>query len=66
MSGKTLLRDRKISSKQAHIERIVGLAKTHKILTSPLNLTEIKLAGEITFICFMLCNFRICIVPKHA
>ncbi|KAL5007833.1 hypothetical protein ScPMuIL_013216 [Solemya velum] len=66
MCGKTVLRDRKISSKRVHIERIIGLAKTFRILKEPLNATETKLASEITFICFMLCNFRRCIVPGHA
>jgi hypothetical protein len=64
MSGKTVLRDRRISSKRVHIERIIGLAKTYKILTHPLNSTETKLASEITFVCFMLCNFKKCIVPS--
>lgn len=66
MSGKAVLHDRKISSKRVHIERIIGLAKTYKILTTPMNTTETKLASEITFICFMLCNFRSCIVSSSA
>lgn len=66
ISGKTLLRDRKVSSKRVHIERIIGLGKTYKILTNPLNSTETKLSAHITFCCFMLCNFRTCIVPKDA
>lgn len=66
MSGNTVLRDRKISSKRVHIVRIIGLAKTFKILKGPLNSTETKLASEIIFVCFTLCNFRKCIVPKQA
>ena len=66
MSCKTVLRDRKISSKRVHIERLIGLAKTYKILKGPLNTTETKLASEIIFVCFTLCNFRKCIVPKYA
>ncbi|XP_062587737.1 uncharacterized protein LOC134249389 [Saccostrea cucullata] len=66
MSGKTVLRDRKISSKRVHIERLIGLGKTYKILKTPLNTTETKLASEILFVCFTLCNFKKCIVPKHA
>jgi len=57
ISGTTLLRDRKVSSKRVHIERIVGLGTTYKILTYPLNSTETKLSARITFCCFMLCNF---------
>ncbi|CAC5357652.1 unnamed protein product [Mytilus coruscus] len=60
------LKDRAISSKRVHIERIIGLAKTYKILKAPLNITETKLASEITFVCFMLCNFKTCIIPETA
>ena len=65
MAGKTVLRDRKISSKRVHIERIIGLGKTYKILTNPLNHTEAALASDIIFVCYMLVNFRKCIVPSH-
>ncbi|VDI07047.1 Hypothetical predicted protein [Mytilus galloprovincialis] len=66
MTGKTVLRDRKISSKHVHIERIIGLAKTFKILTVAMNRTETKLSSDIIFVVFMLCNFRQCIIPRHA
>jgi hypothetical protein len=66
MTGKTVLKDRAISSKRVHIERIIGLAKTYKILKEPLNVTETKLASELTFVCFMLCNFKPCIIPETA
>ena len=66
MTGKTVLKDRAISSKRVHIKRIIGLAKTYKILKESLNVTETKLASEITFVCFMLCNFKPCIIPETA
>ena len=66
MSGETVIRDRKISSKRVHVERIIGLAKTYKILKNPMNHTESLLASEIIFVCFMLTNFRKSIVPKNA
>ena len=66
ISGKIILRDSKVSSKRVHIERIIGLGKTYKILTNPLNSTESKLSSHITYCCFMLYNFRTCIVPKDA
>ena len=59
-------RDKTVSSKRVHIERIIGNAKSYKILKSPLNATETLLASEITFVCFMLTNFRDCIVSKYA
>ena len=64
MTGQSVVRDGKISSKRVHVERIIGLAKTYKILTQPLNHTEIMLSSDIAFICFMLVNFRKCIVPR--
>ncbi|XP_014679474.1 PREDICTED: uncharacterized protein LOC106819344 [Priapulus caudatus] len=66
MSGASIMKDRKIASKRVHIERIIGLGKTYKILVSPLNSTELSLATEIIKVCFYLCNFRECIVPKNA
>ena len=62
----TVVSDRKLASKRVHIERIIGLAKTYKILKNPLNQSETILASDIIFICFMLCNFRNGIVPRHA
>ena len=66
MSGRQVLADRKISSKRVHIERIIGLMKTYKILNSPLPASEAKLASHIVTICAMLCNFRNRIVSKSA
>ena len=66
MSAQSVLQDRKISAKRVHIERIIGLAKTYKILVEPMNSMETMLASDIIFICFMLCNFRSGIVSQHA
>ncbi len=66
MSGACVLRDREKACKRVHVERVIGLAKTYKIMTQPLNQTETVLAGDIAFVCFMLCNFRACIVPPDA
>ena len=66
MSGKSVLADRKIASKRVHVERFIGLVKTYKILTNPMNTSETQLSSDITFVCCMLCNFRSCIVPHHA
>ena len=61
-----LKEDRRISSKRTHVERVIGLGKTHRILMEPLNDVETILGSQIVFVCFMLCNFRPCIVPKSA
>lgn len=66
LSGETVLNDRKIASKIVHIERIIRLGKTFKILKKELNSTETALATEIIQVCFYLCNFRKCIIPTHA
>ncbi len=66
MSGASVMKDREGASKRVHVERVIGLAKTYKIMTQPLNQTETVLAGDIAFVCFMLCNFRPCIVPSDA
>lgn len=66
MSGDTVIRDRKIASKRVHIERIIGLGKTYKILTEPMNHSETLLASDIIFVCFMLCNFKSGIISKTA
>ena len=63
MSGRMVMKDRKISSKRVHTERIIGLAKTFEILTQPMSATVTKMASEVIFIVFMLCNFRKNIVP---
>ena len=42
MSCVSVVEDRKISSKRVHIKRIIGLAKTFKILTKPMNSSETK------------------------
>ena len=66
MSGATVLKDRKIASKRVHVERIIGLAKTYKIIQQPMNNTESALATQIVTVCFRLCAWRLSIVPKDA
>ena len=61
-----LEKDRKIASKRVHVERIIGLAKTFKILQRPLNDVETYLGDHILSCCFMLCNMRSTIVPVDA
>jgi hypothetical protein len=66
ISGKIILSNRKVSSKLVHIERIISLGKTYKLLINQLNSTETKLSSHISYCCFMLCNFITCIVPIDA
>lgn len=66
MSGQAVAKDRKIASKRVHVERIIGLAKTFKILKSPLNNTESQLADHIITVIFTMCNFKSAIVSPNA
>ena len=66
LSTKAIINDRKIACKRVHVERVIGLAKTYKILTSPMNEVETILGSRIIFVCFMLGNHRARIVSKTA
>ena len=66
LSNKAVIHDRKVASKRVHVERVIGLAKTYKILATKLTPNEIALGSQIMFVCFMLCNFRRRIVPDNA
>ena len=59
-----MIRDRNISSKWVHVERIIGIANTYKIRKNPAKHSKSLLASDIIFVCFMLTNFRKSIVPK--
>jgi hypothetical protein len=61
MSGKTVQRDRQISSKLVHIEQVIGLAKSFKILTLASNRTEAKLVSDISFVVVQF--KKKCIIP---
>ena len=58
LPGIIISRDRKLANKRVHVERVIGLAKTYKILKVELKRYYVPLASEIFFICCMLCNFR--------
>ncbi|KAK3926628.1 Putative transposase for insertion sequence element IS112 [Frankliniella fusca] len=66
LPGLKLLQDRKLASKRVHIERVIGLVKTFKILKKELPAYYVPLGSQITFICCMLCNFREGIVSRSA
>lgn len=61
-----VVRDRRISSKRIHIERVIGLGKTFKILKKELHHSKLVLGSRIIFICFMISNFRNAIVNRLA
>ena len=61
-----VLKDRKVASKRIHIERVIGLAKTYKILKKDMNYNLTTLGSRIIKVCFYLCNFRPCIVNRFS
>lgn len=66
LGANEVVRDRRIASKRIHIERIIGLAKTFKILKQPLSAKRVYLGNRILKVCFLLCNFKTCIVGSSA
>lgn len=61
-----VIHDRRIASKRIHVERVIGLAKTFKILQKKLSIKRIQDAHKIIFVCFNIVNFRNCIVGPYA
>lgn len=58
--------DRRVASKRIHVERVIGLAKTFKILQNKMCVKKIRDAEKIIFVCFVINNFRNCIVGPFA
>jgi len=61
-----VIHDRRVASKRIHIERVIGLAKTFKILQNKISIKKIQAAEKLIFICFSIVNFRNCIVGPSA
>ena len=61
-----IVRDRRVASKRIHVERVIGLAKTFKILKREMCQSKVPLASRIIFVCFAINNFRGSIVSKYA
>ena len=65
LPAEVVVEDRKIASKRVHVERIIGLAKTYKMISAKMEQSRVPMGGRIIFVCFALCNFRVNIVPNH-
>ena len=61
LSLKEIMQDRKLSKYRVHIERVIGLLKTYKILSTTLCHSYVPLTNEIVGVCVMLINFKECI-----
>lgn len=66
LSSEEVIKDRRIASKRIHVERVIGLAKTFKILANEMHHSLRPLSDKIVFVCFALCNFKPSIVGKYA
>lgn len=64
LPSNTVLKDRNLASTRVHIERLINLAKTFKILKIELDKAYVPLGSEIIGVCAMLTNFRESIVTK--
>ena len=65
LPASTVLKDRRIANKRVHVELVIGLAKTFRILKKELNRSYVPLGGRILFDCFVISNFRQSIVSSH-
>ena len=65
LPAKSVLKDRRIANKRVHVERVIGFAKSYKILKQELHKSFVPLGGRILFVCFVLSNFRQGIVSQH-
>ncbi|XP_062598931.1 uncharacterized protein LOC134260373 [Saccostrea cucullata] len=61
-----VVHDRRVASKRIHIERVIGLAKTFKILRNSLPSSKVILGSRINYVCFSIVNFRPCIVNQNS
>ena len=50
----TVIRDRRVASKRVHVERVINLAKTYKMLSNTIDHSYTPLSGRIVFL-FVLC-----------
>jgi hypothetical protein len=66
LDPETVIKDRRIASKRVHVERVIGLAKTYKILAGDLDHSKTPYGSRIIFVCFALCNFRENIMSQYA
>lgn len=62
---KEIKKDRKLAKFRVHVERMIGLLKSYKILSSKIRHTHIPMASKIVGVCVVLCNFKECIMQKN-
>lgn len=65
LSASDVVKDRCIASKRIHVERVIGLAKTFKILKKELPAQRVVLGDFIISVCFYLVNFKNAIIGRN-
>ncbi|XP_063436834.1 uncharacterized protein LOC134718270 [Mytilus trossulus] len=63
LDPKEVVHDRRVASKRIHIERVIGLSKSYKILKHGIPRGKLQLGSRV---CFVLSNFRKNSVHKNA
>ena len=66
LEPEVVVRDRRIASKRIHVERVIGLGKTYKLIKHQMSCYKAQLGHRIIFICYVLSNFRRSIVHRLA
>ena len=61
-----VIRDRRVASMRVHVERVIGLAKTFKIIKNDMNHFKAAYGEMLIRVCFLLCNFKPCIIGNSA
>lgn len=59
-----VLADRRFAKYRVHVERMIGLLKTYKILSTKLKHCYVSIVEELVGVCVMLCNFKDNIMSK--
>ena len=54
LPAEVVVEDRTIASKRVHVERIIGLAKTYKMISTKMEQSRVPMEGRIIFVCFAL------------
>jgi len=58
LDSQEVVHERRISSKQIHIERVIWLSKCFKILKREIPGGKLQLGSRIIYVCFVISNFR--------
>ena len=58
LPAETVVRDGVFAFKRVHVERVIGLAKTYKILKYEFHAARRQMVDKVIYVCYALINFR--------